>query len=89
MVIQLSEDVSAKGLVLLLFAESLLVGFFFLGSEGVKRLDGVCKFLSYRHLISSWFSRVGVADFTRVLSAISFREINIAVAAQFATQSGD
>ena len=83
------EDVAAKGAVLLLVFECLFVGGFLLLSECVDRLDGVSEFLSDSDLFVCRFARIRVTDFACVLSAVSFCEINIAVAAQFATQSGD
>jgi hypothetical protein len=85
----LREDEATEGLAFLLFTECLSVGFLLLLCEGVEGFDGFSKLVAYLKLLLSRFARVRVADFTRVLSAIAKCEINIAVAAQFATHGGD
>jgi hypothetical protein len=85
----LSEDVATEGLAFLLFAEGLSVGFLLLLCEGVEGFDGFSKLVAYCQLLLSRLPCVRVADLACVLCAISFCEINIAVAAQFATQFGD
>ena len=83
------EDEAAEGLAFLLFAEGLSIGFLLLLCKGVECFDGFSELVAYCQLLLSRFTRVRVADFTRVLSAIAKCEINIAVAAQFATHGGD
>jgi hypothetical protein len=85
----LRKNEATKGLAFLLFAERLFIGVFLFLSEGVEGFDGFSELVAYLKLLLSRFARVRVADLACVLCAISFCEINIAVAAQFATQFGD
>lgn len=72
-----SEDVSAKGAVLLLLFECLFVGISLLLCEGSHSGVGVRKFLAIGDLLVSRFARVWVANSTRVLCAVADSEIGV------------
>ena len=83
-VVELCEDVSAKGFVLLLTFECCFVLGSLLLGEGLDSSYCVCKNTAHSSLLIGWFACKRVTDCTGVLGTITDCEIGVAVSADLA-----